>query len=77
MWKSISMGKENFFWFKINNGERVRYWVDPWCDRRPLAMVFLSCFNLTVNKGGLVKDHIIRSRVFCSWNIQPRRCLND
>lgn len=25
----------------------------------------------------MVKDHMIRSRVFCSWNIRRRRNLND
>lgn len=24
-----------------------------------------------------MKDHMIKSKVFCYWNIQPRRCLND
>lgn len=32
VWKSISTGKENFFRlvrFMINNGERVRFWINP------------------------------------------------
>lgn len=24
-----------------------------------------------------MKEHMVRSRVFCSWNIKPRRNLND
>lgn len=28
-------------------------------------------------KGGSVRDHIIRTRSFCLWNIQPRKNLND
>lgn len=54
VWKIISMGKEHFFRFvrfKINNGERVCFWLDPWYDRRPLALLFPSCFNLAVSKG--------------------------
>lgn len=30
-----------------------------------------------MNKFGSVKDHMIRLRVFCSWNLQLRRNLND
>lgn len=45
--------------------------------RGPLASLFLDCYNLAVNKWGTVKNHMRRSSSFCSWNIHPRRNLND
>lgn len=41
----IDIGKGFFFWFvqfKVNNRERVRFWLDPWCNKKPLTMIFLS-----------------------------------
>lgn len=71
---------DSFFilvFFKVNNGERVRFWHDPWCSREPLRVFFPNYYDLAVEKWGSVKDHLIRSRVFWSWNIRPRRNLND
>lgn len=68
VWKSISKGKEDFFkWlrFKVNDGGMVRFWHDPWCFRDPLAVIFLNCYNLVVNKRGTVKEHMIRSMSLC------------
>lgn len=80
VWKNISKGKDDFFhWirFKDNDGGRVRFYLDPWCFRDPLAIIFPNCFNLAVNKRGTVKEHMKRSGSICSWNIEPRRNLND
>lgn len=36
VWANICKGEEGIFRFvrfKINNGERVRFWHDPWCER--------------------------------------------
>lgn len=40
--------------------------------RDSLCTLFPLCYDLVVDK-----DHWIRSRLMCSWNIQPRRNLND
>lgn len=34
-------------------------------------------FSLALSKHGSVQEHMIRSRVFCSWDLKPRRNLND
>lgn len=69
VWKGICKGMDSFFrftGFKINNGEIVSFWQDPWCEREPLCTLFPECYGLAVDKHGSVKDHMIRSRVFCS-----------
>lgn len=55
----------------------MRFWQDAWCAREPLRVQFPSCNDLAEDQWGSVKAHWIRSRVFYSWNIQPRRNLND
>lgn len=50
LWKNISKGNETFSRFKINNGERVSFWHDPWCERGPLASSFPLCYALAKHK---------------------------
>lgn len=79
VWKSILSETVDFFKhirFKVNKGNKVLFWMDLWCTSEPLNILF-SCFNLALAKNGLVQDHMIRSRVFCSWDLKPRRNLND
>jgi len=80
VWKNINKEREDFFkWikFKVNDGGMVSFWHDPWCFCKPLANLFPNCYNLALNKRGTVKDFMVRSMIFSSWNIQPRRNLND
>lgn len=72
VWKNIFKGMDDFLpsiRFKINSGESVRFWHDPWCEREPLASLFPSYYNLVENKGRTVKEHMIRTKVFWSLNI--------
>lgn len=80
LWKSISTGEESLFRhirYKINNGERVHFWLNPWCERECLTSLFPNCYALAECKRGSVKDHMIKTWSFCLWNIQPKRNLND
>lgn len=80
VWKGIMLVEEEFFErvkFKVNKGNRVRFWQDVWCSREPLQSLFPSCFGLAIAKQGAVKDFVIHSRVFSSWDLKPKRNLND
>lgn len=49
VWKGISGGLEEFLLytsFKVNKGNRVRFWMDTWCTREPLGNLNPSCFQL-------------------------------
>lgn len=72
IWKGVCKGLDDFFRlikFKVNKGNRVKFWLDAWCLRDPLCVMFLACYNLALSKTGLVQNHLILSRVICSWNI--------
>lgn len=80
LWNNICKGADLFFRFvkfKVNKGDRVSFWHDRWCERVCLRTLFPGCYVIAGNKRGTVADHMIRSKSLCSWNIQPRRNLND
>lgn len=80
LWKGICRNLGDFFKhikFKVNKGDRVKFWLEAWCSREPLCDLFSSCFSLAQSKYGSVAEHMIRSRVFCSWDLKPKRNLND
>lgn len=80
VWKGICIGKDQlsqFIQFKINKGDRVSFWHDRWCSTSSLAQLFPQCYHLAVCKQGSVRDHMVRLRALCSWNLHPRRNLNN
>lgn len=75
VWKGICKGLGSFFRyarFWVNNGERVRFWHDPWCGVVLLYFLFPSCYSVAKDKGVSLNYHMTRIRVYCSWNIQHR-----
>lgn len=79
-WNDIMLVMEDFFRlvkFKVKKGNRVCFGMDAWCTREPLNILFPYCFELATSKHGSVQDHLICSRVFCLWDLKPRRILND
>lgn len=69
VWKGICKGLGSFFRFAkflVHNGEGMKFWWDPWCEREPLCNLFPSCYSLVEDKWRSVKDHMIWSRVLCS-----------
>lgn len=53
------------------------FWSNPWCTFIPLNRLYPSIFSLALDKEGSVKDHMIHTRFFCSWNLQLRINAND
>lgn len=69
LWKGISSNMDDFFSlvkFKVNKSDRVWFWIDVWFSREPPCTLFPTCFRLASSKYGLVQDHMICSRIFCS-----------
>lgn len=80
IWRGIAEGIglfSRFIRFKVNNEEQVSFWYDSYCSTLPLCSFFPSCYKLANVKRGTIRNHMIRSRVWCSWNIHPRRNPND
>lgn len=62
VWKDIYKGMESFsrlISFRVHNGEMMGFWQDPWCTCDPLCFLFPECYDLAIDKWGLVKDHLI------------------
>lgn len=60
VWKGIYNRLNSFVRFtsfRVHNGEGVKFWQDPWCASGPLCILFPMCYDLVVDKWGLVKDH--------------------
>lgn len=69
LWKEINMDVFfSFIKFKVNKGDRVKFWLDVWCSREPLKDLFPSCFSLAISRNGSVQEHMIRLKVFCFWD---------
>lgn len=80
VWKDICARKEQFsrfICFEVNKGDRVAFWHDSRCTSSSLAYLFPSYYSLVVCKQGSISDHMIRTRLFCSWNLHLRRNLNN
>lgn len=37
--------------FSLDNGRRVRFWLDHWCGNSPLRLAFLDIFEIFRDKG--------------------------
>lgn len=79
LWKGFYKGADSFanLIFKINNGERTRLWKERWYTSVPLFQLYPNIFALACYREGMVKNFMIRTRSFCSWNLHFRRNLND
>ena len=42
--------------FVVDNGRRVRFWLDKWCGYLPLRDAFPSLFAITASKEAWVEE---------------------
>jgi hypothetical protein len=73
-WKGLMRVKELFFtngFYKIGDGESVRFWEDIWLVQSSLAHQYLSLYNIVQRKNVLVADVLSQSPL----NIGFRRSL--
>lgn len=61
--------------FKIGNGRRVAFWLDPWVDRSPLKVIFPRLYKISLNPNGAVSDYWDSSHSL--WSITFRRLLKE
>ncbi|RVW27715.1 hypothetical protein CK203_112457 [Vitis vinifera] len=53
VWKVIRKGWDLFFRrtsLEVDNGRRVKFWIDKWCGKEPLCLSFPSLYALVVSK---------------------------
>ena len=77
-WISISrswLKVEALAVYKVGNGRRVAFWLDPWVDKSPLNTLFLRLFRISLNKSRAIADFWDTST--SSWSINFRRALKE
>lgn len=77
-WISISrtwLQVEALATFKLGNGIRIAFWLDPWLGPVPLNICFPRLFRIALFPNGLVAEHwdILSS----SWSLIFQRLLKD
>lgn len=60
---------------KKENGERIKFWIDKWCNNRVLREEFPRLFELSVDKGGSVMQYRQQGEGSGQWSLRFRRQL--
>ena len=50
----------------MGEGNRVRFWHDPWCGPTPLKELFPSMYDCSVSKEAWVSDLVVSNSEGCS-----------
>ena len=82
LWRSIRMGWEDFrkkICFVVGVGDRVKLWIDQWCEDSPLHLTFPSVYGIVSNKEASVASSLERLGIEDrrSWNVLFIRRPND
>ena len=82
LWKNIKKGADNFFShvvYEVGEGNRIRFWHDPWSGPTPLKELYPELFACAVVKEALISDMLIFApdEGGRSWNFHFRRNFNE
>jgi hypothetical protein len=80
LWKFIRRGWDHFLpflSFKVENGERVRFWFDVWCGDRPLKVVYPGLFSIAGNRDASVADLMSLRNGVLHWELTFSRNVHD
>lgn len=76
LWKSIR--QETFSWFlqfDVDNGIRVKFWRDLWCDDCPLKLAFLELYGIWCDKVSSVAVVMQFSNEVTHWDVHFSRLV--
>ena len=81
-WKNIMKGVDNFFGhvvYAVREGNRIRFWHDPWSGPTPLKELYPELFACVVVQEALISDMVIFApdRGGRSWNFLFWRNFNE
>ena len=79
-WKGIRRGWNRFHTslsFSRGNGERVKFWHDPWCGDSPLKGAFSDLFSITASKDAAVADLMLVRNGKILWKVDFMRNFQD
>lgn len=63
--------------FRVGKGDRVHFWLDPWCSPTPLYCAFPDLYATAMLKNGLVKEPLKRENEQQNYDLHLRRDAND
>ncbi|RVW91045.1 hypothetical protein CK203_039924 [Vitis vinifera] len=60
VWKEI-LKESTWCWdnmvFKVGKGNKVRFWIDPWCGNNMLSEAFPDLFSMAAQRNATVEDY--------------------
>ena len=59
VWKEI-LKESDWCWesmaFKVEKGNKIRFWTDPWCGSYVLSQSFLNLFAMAAHRNAMVEE---------------------
>ncbi|RVX11858.1 putative ribonuclease H protein [Vitis vinifera] len=80
VWKEI-LKESTWCWdnmvFKVGKGNKVRFWIDPWCGNNVLSEAFPDLFSMAVQRNATVEDYWDQNLSQGGWSLRLLRDFND
>ena len=80
MWKEI-LKESTWCWenmvFKVGKGNKIRFWIDPWCGNNVLSQVFPDLFSMAAQRNVTVEDYWDQNLSQGGWSLRLLRDFND
>ncbi|RVW74273.1 Transposon TX1 uncharacterized 149 kDa protein [Vitis vinifera] len=80
VWKEI-LKESTWCWdnmvFKVRKGNKVRFWIDPWCGNNVLSEAFPDLFSMAVQRNATVEDYWDQNLSQGGWSLRLLRDFND
>ncbi|RVX11715.1 putative ribonuclease H protein [Vitis vinifera] len=80
MWKEI-LKESTWCWdnmvFKVGEGNKVRFWIDPWCGNNVLSEAFPDLFSMAAQRNATVEDYWDQNLSQGGWSLRLLRDFND
>ncbi|RVW27451.1 Transposon TX1 uncharacterized 149 kDa protein [Vitis vinifera] len=80
VWKEI-LKESTWCWdnmvFKVGKGNKVRFWIDPWCANNVLSEAFPDLFSMAAQRNATVEDYWDQNLSQGGWSLRLLRDFND
>ena len=80
VWKEI-LKESAWCWenmvLKVGKGNKIRFWIDPWCGNNVLSQRFPDLFSMAAQRNVTVEDYWDQNLGHGGWNLRLLRDFND
>ena len=80
VWKEI-LKESAWCWdnmvFKVGKGNKIRFWIDPWCGNNVLSQGFPDLFSMAAQRNVTVEEYWDQNLGQGGWNLRLLRDFND